>query len=152
MQIKGPEFDHAFIGIWSIHEMEMWDKSYFNMEVQAFVEIRSDNLGDFQFGPLSFMLNYPDHCVLYRFIPRSITQTDMHVIWFVNGDAQEGKDYSTEAVSWLWHHTSQEDEVIIRRNNEGVNSYFFEPGPYQPEFEAICIDFVKWHLEAISQN
>ena len=22
-----------------------------------------------QMGPLTFMLNYPDHCVLYRFIP-----------------------------------------------------------------------------------
>lgn len=108
--------------------------------------------GDFQFGPLSFMLNYPDHCVLYRFIPRSITQTDMQVVWFVNGDAQEGKDYSAEKVSWLWHHTSLEDEYIILRNNEGVNSHFFEPGPYQPEFEASCIDFVAWHLNAISKN
>ena len=27
--------------------------------------------GDYQMGPLTFMLNYPDHCVLYRFLPRS---------------------------------------------------------------------------------
>ena len=43
--------------------------------------------GDFQFGPVTFMLNYPDHCVLYRFIPRCITETDMQVVWFVRGDA-----------------------------------------------------------------
>ena len=29
--------------------------------------------GDYQMGPLTFMLNYPDHCVLYRFLPRSLT-------------------------------------------------------------------------------
>ncbi|ARN75952.1 aromatic ring-hydroxylating oxygenase subunit alpha [Oceanicoccus sagamiensis] len=105
--------------------------------------------GDFQLGPLTFMLNYPDHCVLYRFIPRGITQTDMEVVWFVNGDAEEGKDYNKEEVSWLWHHTSLEDEYIILRNNEGVNSHFFEPGPYHPEFEAICIEFVDWYLDAL---
>ena len=30
--------------------------------------------GDFQFGPLTFMLSYPDHCVLYRFVPRGQKQ------------------------------------------------------------------------------
>jgi Rieske 2Fe-2S family protein len=45
--------------------------------------------GDFQMGPLTFMLNYPDHCVLYRFIPRSLTETDMELVWYVNGDAEE---------------------------------------------------------------
>lgn len=105
---------------------------------------------DFQFGPLTWMLNYPDHCVLYRFIPRSLTSTDMEVVWFVKGDAEEGKDYSKEAVSWLWHHTTLEDEYIIKRNNEGVNSRFFEPGPYQPEFEEQCIDFVGWYLKVLS--
>ncbi len=108
--------------------------------------------GDFQFGPLMFMLNYPDHCVLYRFTPRSLTETDMEVVWFVNGDAVEGKDYKTEEVTWLWHNTTLEDEYIILRNNEGVNSHFFEPGPYHPEFEVACIDFVDWYLEVLLQD
>ena len=62
--------------------------------------------GDFQMGPLAFMLNYPDHCVLYRFIPRSITETYMELVWYVNGDAQEGVDYDKEDLTWLWHFTS----------------------------------------------
>lgn len=33
--------------------MELWSADYFNMEVQAFVEIRPDNLGSFQFGLVS---------------------------------------------------------------------------------------------------
>jgi Rieske 2Fe-2S family protein len=27
--------------------------------------------------------------VLYRFIPRSLTETDMELVWYVNGDAEE---------------------------------------------------------------
>ena len=106
--------------------------------------------GDFQMGPLTFMLNYPDHCVLYRFIPRNLTETDMEVVWYVNGDAVEGVDYEVEKVTWLWHHTSLEDEYIILRNNEGVNSRFFEPGPYHPEYEATVMEFISWYLKALS--
>jgi Rieske 2Fe-2S family protein len=105
--------------------------------------------GDYQMGPVSFMLNYPDHCVLYRFIPRGITQTDMQLVWFVNGDAEAGVDYDTDKLTWLWQYTTKEDEYIILRNSEGVNSRFFEPGPYQPEFESVSIDFIAWYLEGL---
>ena len=105
--------------------------------------------GDYQMGPVSFMLNYPDHCVLYRFVPRGITQTDMELVWFVKGDAEEGVDYDVDKVKWLWDYTTGEDEYIILRNSEGVNSRFFEPGPYQPEFEEVSIDFVAWYLEGL---
>jgi hypothetical protein len=39
-----------FVGVWHITEMEMWDAKYFNMERQAYLEINSQGLGDFQFG------------------------------------------------------------------------------------------------------
>ena len=39
-----------FVGLWHITEMEMWDADYINMERQAYLEIKSDGLGDFQFG------------------------------------------------------------------------------------------------------
>ncbi|MDD9961430.1 MAG: aromatic ring-hydroxylating dioxygenase subunit alpha [Gammaproteobacteria bacterium] len=107
--------------------------------------------GDFQIGPLAFMLNYPDHCVLYRFTPRSLTSTDMELVWFLRGDAEEGRDYDRGAVTWLWDRTTREDEYIISRNSAGVNSRFFEPGPYHPEFESLCLDFVDWYLDALEQ-
>ena len=107
-------------------------------------------VGDFQLGPLSFMLNYPDHCVLYRFIPRGLTATDMEVVWFVNSDAREGVDYDRDKLIWLWHNTTMEDEFIITRNSEGVNSRFFEPGPYHPEFEATLQQFVLWYLDTLA--
>ena len=108
--------------------------------------------GDFHFGPVTFMLNYPDHCVLYRFIPRSLTSTDMQIVWFVNGDAREGTDYDPENVKALWHNTSLEDKYIITRNSEGVNSQFFEPGPFHPEFEDVSMKFVEWYLDTLEKS
>jgi phenylpropionate dioxygenase-like ring-hydroxylating dioxygenase large terminal subunit len=106
--------------------------------------------GDFQIGPLSFMLNYPDHCVLYRFTPRGLTATDIEVVWFVRSDALEGRDYDLQTLTWLWDVTTQEDEYIITRNSAGVNSRFYEPGPLQPDFEYIEIRFIKWYLEILA--
>ena len=40
----------AFQGKWHIYDMEGWDEAYFNMMVQAYIEIKPDNLGYFQFG------------------------------------------------------------------------------------------------------
>jgi hypothetical protein len=42
--------NHPFVGTWHITEMDMWDEDYFNMEVQAFITIRADDSGEFQFG------------------------------------------------------------------------------------------------------
>ena len=108
--------------------------------------------GDFQLGPLAFMLNYPDYCVLYRFTPRGIGATDMELVWFVRGDAEEGRDYERDALTWLWDRTTREDQVIIARNSDGVHSRFFEPGPYHPEHERLCIEFVDWYLDALERR
>ena len=73
----------------------------------------------------------------------------MELVWFVNGNAIEGEDYERERLTWLWHQTSVEDEKIITQNSEGVNSYFFTPGPYHPEHEETCMKFIKWYLNAL---
>jgi hypothetical protein len=33
--------------------MELWDEDYFNMEVQAYIQIKSNGIGEFQFGLVS---------------------------------------------------------------------------------------------------
>lgn len=84
---------------------------------------------DVQIGPLNNFLVYADHMVGYRFVPRGLQQTDIQVVWLVRGDAEEGTDYDLGDLTWLWHVTSLDDERIIRHNQEGVNSHFFQPGP-----------------------
>ena len=49
--------------------------------------------------------------------------------WLVRGDAEEGRDYTVQDLSWLWHVTTLDDERIIRHNQDGVNSHFYRPGP-----------------------
>ncbi|WP_037254980.1 aromatic ring-hydroxylating oxygenase subunit alpha [Roseobacter sp. SK209-2-6] len=84
---------------------------------------------DLAIGTLNYFLIYADHLVGYRFVPRGLQETDIQIAWYVRGDAEEGRDYDHEALTWLWHVTSHDDERIIRHNQEGVNSHHFQPGP-----------------------
>ncbi len=102
----------------------------------------------FDVGPVSDFLAYPDHGVVYRFIPRSVDHTDMEVLWLVHADAIAGRDYDVARLSWLWQVTSIEDKQIIERNQQGVNSRYYEPGPYSLQ-EAYARRFVEWYLNEL---
>ncbi len=103
----------------------------------------------FDIGPLSDFLAYADHGVIYRFVPRAVQHTEMEVIWLVHEDAVEGKDYDVDRLTWLWNVTSVEDKRIIELNQEGVNSRFFEPGPYSLQ-EPYARRFVDWYLRELA--
>ena len=83
-----------------------------------------------ELGYLSAFLAYADHGVIYRFIPRGVLETEMEVIWLVAGEARAGSDYDPEALTWLWDVTSLADKRIIERNQAGVLSRFYSPGPF----------------------
>jgi len=99
----------------------------------------------FDIGPVSDFLAYADHGMIYRFIPRSVDLTEMEVLWLVDAKAEAGRDYDVERLSWLWTVTSVEDKQIIERNQEGVNSRYYEPGPYSLQ-EEYAGRFVAWYL------
>jgi Rieske 2Fe-2S family protein len=101
------------------------------------------------FGPASFFLAYPDHGVIYRFIPRAVQSCDMEIIWLVRGDAQEGVDYDFDKLTWLWKVTTDADKRIIEDNQKGVNSRFYRPGLYAP-MEAKVKRLIDWYLHEIS--
>ena len=88
--------DHAFIGTWHIIEMEMWDASYFNMEVQAYVEVRPDNLGDFQFGLVSGELD--------GHLEQETEQPRFVFTW-------EGQDEMEPMTGYGWMRLAGDDEV-----------------------------------------
>jgi phenylpropionate dioxygenase-like ring-hydroxylating dioxygenase large terminal subunit len=105
----------------------------------------------FDIGPISDFLAYPDHGVVYRFIPKTVDHTEMEVIWLVHQDAVEGLDYDVGRLTWLWKTTSAEDKRIVEMNQAGVNSRFFEPGPYSLQ-ETYTSRFVDWYLEELSTD
>jgi Rieske 2Fe-2S family protein len=111
----------------------------------------SDYDGGFTYlevGPTSYFLAYPDHGVMYLFVPGATQKTDMEVVWLVKGDAQEGVDYDRERLTWMWHVTSVADKRIIDHNQRGVNSRFYRPGPYGP-MEPQARTFSEWYLEQV---
>src|SRR5262245_28027134 len=100
---------------------------------------------DLQLGPMTFGLAYCDHVVLYRFTPRGVRNTDCEITWLVNESAVEGKDYVLSELTWLWDVTTIADKEIIERNQLGVDSRFYEPGPLSP-MEDFTLRFLQWYV------
>ena len=104
---------------------------------------------DWHLGPFTFALAYCDHVVVYRFGPRGLHETDCEITWLVRGDAVEGKDYRLEDLTWLWDVTTVADKVIIERNQAGVDSRYYEPGPLSPSMETFTQQFLAWYVAAM---
>jgi Rieske 2Fe-2S family protein len=104
---------------------------------------------DIQIGVLNSFLAYSDHVVGYRFIPRGLQQTDIQTVWMVRGDAEPVRDYNLDALTWLWHVTTLDDERIIRHNQAGVNSDHYQPGPLST-MEWGIVDFHHTYLTALN--
>ena len=104
---------------------------------------------DFQLGPTTFGLAYCDHVVLYRFTPRGLRSTDCEITWLVNESAVEGRDYDREQLIWLWHVTTLADKTIIERNQAGVDSRYYEPGPLS-SMEDFANHYLRWYVATMS--
>jgi phenylpropionate dioxygenase-like ring-hydroxylating dioxygenase large terminal subunit len=99
-------------------------------------------------GPLSYFLIYDDHMIGYRFLPISADECICDVFWFVNESAVQGKDYQLEQLTWLWDVTTQADKTIIRNNQKGVDSRFYQSGRLS-EMERFQQSFLNWYLQAL---
>jgi len=105
---------------------------------------------DFTFGPFTFLLAYSDHVVCYVFTPIDARNCKCEIYWLVRSDAVEGKDYVTDDVTWLWDITTQADKTIIVNNWKGVQSVYYEPGPFSnmEDMEGRYIDWIVRELAA----
>jgi Rieske 2Fe-2S family protein len=100
---------------------------------------------DLAFGPFSFLLAYSDHVVCYVFTPIDHNSSNCELYWLVRGDAQEGKDYDVDTLTWLWDVTTLADKEIIVNNSKGVHSKFYRPGPFSG-MEALAYRYIEWIL------
>ncbi len=101
-------------------------------------------------GGTSFLVCYPDHGMIYRFVPKTAESCEMELIWLVRGDAEEGRDYDLDRLTWLWKVTTEEDKAIIEHTARGVRSHYFVPGPIAP-MEQNELRYINWYLEEISR-
>jgi len=105
---------------------------------------------DFTLGPFTFMLAYSDHVVAYVFVPVDSQNCECRIFWLVRSDAMEDRDYDPGSLTWLWDVTTQADKTIIVDNWRGVQSRYYEPGPFS-SMEAWESRYVDWILQELRQ-
>jgi glycine betaine catabolism A len=91
-----------------------------------------------------------DHAVSTRLAPAGPQKTLVQVQWLVHEDAVEGKDYILDALLPFWELTSEQDWDLCEKNQAGVNSSAFTPGPYSTKREYNVIRYTEWYLHQIA--
>jgi Rieske 2Fe-2S family protein len=87
-----------------------------------------------------------DHAVSTRLLPKGPQLTAIRVWWLVDQAAVEGRDYDLGNLMPFWQLTSEQDWEICERQQRGVNSQAYVPGPYSTYKEYNVDAFVRWYL------
>jgi Rieske 2Fe-2S family protein len=87
-----------------------------------------------------------DHAVSTRLLPKGPQLTAIRVWWLVDQGAVEGRDYDLSKLMPFWQLTSEQDWEICERQQRGVNSQAYVPGPYSNYKEYNVDAFVRWYL------
>ena len=103
---------------------------------------------DFNLGAFSFLLAYSDHVVGYVFTPVDMDNSTCDIYWLVRGDAEAGKDYDVNELTWLWDITTEADKTIIANNSIGVHSRYYKPGPFSG-MEDLEQRYTEWILREL---
>ena len=106
---------------------------------------------DFCLGPFSFLLAYSDHVVCYVFTPADMGNSKCDIYWLVRNDAQAGKDYDVDELTWLWDVTTEADKEIIVNNWKGVRSRYYKPGPFSGMEQEERV-YIEWILQELARD
>lgn len=90
-----------------------------------------------------------DHGVSTRLLPAGPELTAIRVWWLVDENAVEGRDYDLAKLMPFWQLTSEQDWEICERQQRGVNSSAYTPGPYSSYKEYNVDAFIRWYLKQI---
>ena len=93
-----------------------------------------------------------DYAVTVQMLPLDPQRTMVSTTWLVDRDAREGEHYDLENLLKVWTVTNAQDGALVRRNQLGVNSVGYGPGPYSPALEAGVIKFVEWYCEQMARH
>lgn len=95
--------------------------------------------------PSTFNHALNDYAVLIRMLPLGPEQTVVTTKFLVDRDAVEDVDYTVANLVEVWNATNDQDKFLVERNQAGVRSEGYRPGPYSTELEAGVIKFVDWY-------
>eukprot|EP00658_Telonema_sp_P-2_P063724 TRINITY_DN524_c0_g1_i1.p1 TRINITY_DN524_c0_g1~~TRINITY_DN524_c0_g1_i1.p1 ORF type:complete len:476 (-),score=110.91 TRINITY_DN524_c0_g1_i1:559-1986(-) len=93
-----------------------------------------------------------DYAVSFRVLPISATETEVVTTWLVPQDAVQGIDYDLEQLTVVWEETNKQDQMLVERVQQGVQSPAFIPGRYNIEHESGVYEFVEWYATTMKQQ
>jgi len=93
-----------------------------------------------------------DHGVSTRLFPAGPQRTAVRVYWLVDEKAIEGRDYDLSRLLPFWQLTSEQDWLICERQQKGVNSSAYTPGPYSTFKEYNVASFGRWYLKRVRRE
>ena len=102
--------------------------------------------------PSTFNHALGDYAVLIRMLPLGPQETLVTTKFLVAREAVEGVDYDIDRLTRVWSVTNDEDKALVERNQAGVNSIGYRPGPYSPSLEAGIIKFADWYCAAMQAH
>ena len=73
-------------------------------------------------SPFNSLIMSNDFATTFTFIPRGPMKTDVEIMWLVDENASEGKEYNIDELIWMWNETTIADKRIIENNQNGVLS------------------------------
>jgi Rieske 2Fe-2S family protein len=122
------------------------------------VALPMGELGDYESGvfaivtlPNLLLEANPDYVMTLRLAPGGPQRTLAEVCWLVRGDAREGIDYDIGRLTEFWRLTSEQDWKLCEDNQLGVNSRFYQPGPYAPDERGVE-QFIEWYLRRMAES
>jgi Rieske 2Fe-2S family protein len=91
-----------------------------------------------------------DHAVTTRLLPGGQRMTRARVIWLVDRDAEEGRDYYLDKLMPFWQLTSEQDWHLCAMVQRGVDSAAYRPGPFSQLWEYNVQGFVEWYVRQMA--
>jgi len=117
-------------------------------------EYRDPDVGTLRIRTLPNFWNHSscDHGVSTRLLPAGPQHTAIRVYWLVDEGAVEGRDYDLSKLMPFWQLTSEQDWLICERQQRGVNSSGYRPGPYSTYKEYNVDGFIRWYLKMVASE
>ena len=105
--------------------------------------------GGFRLSPLASGACFPDYAIVFAFQPVAPLRTRVRCDWLVAAHAEAGRDYNPDELIALWDVTNQQDWILCERNQRGVLSRAYEPGPHSPVAEAQLDAFLEHYASTL---
>lgn len=93
-----------------------------------------------------------DYAVLVRILPLGPEATEVSTRWLVNPAAVEGRDFDLPRLRKVWSLANEEDAARTERNQAGMHSVGYLPGPCSPLLEGGVTRFLDWYCARLDQE